>query len=103
MSGKYVAYNTSGYPVTIEREDGFDFHGGYFAVAWRFAEGETMQVKAWRGEELLGSESLTLSSMGPFWFDADYRDITRLEIATDHYWQFVADDLTFRLNEAPTD
>ena len=103
MSGKYVAYNTSGYPVTIEHEDGFDFSGGYFAVAWRSAEEETLQIRAWRGEELLGSESLTLSSMGPFWFDADYRDITRLEIATDHYWQFVADDLTFRVNEPPTE
>ncbi|MEX2202246.1 MAG: hypothetical protein WD711_12675, partial [Dongiaceae bacterium] len=97
MSGHYVAYNTSGYPVTIERDDGFDFRGGYFAVAWRSAEGETLQIRAWRGDELLGSETLLLSAMGPFWFDADYRDITRLEIATDHYWQFVADDLTFGL------
>jgi hypothetical protein len=101
MSGKYVAYNTSGYPVTIELEDGFDFRGGYFAVAWRSAEGETLQIRAWRGEELLGSESLPLSAMGPFWFDADYRDITRLEIATAHYWQFVTDDLTFGLKTAP--
>jgi hypothetical protein len=101
MSGRFVSYNTSGYPVTIARDDGFDFRGGYFGVAWRSAEGETLRIHAWRGDTLIGSEALSLSSLGPVWFDADYRDITRLELLTDHYWQFVADDLSFGLREPP--
>lgn len=94
MSGKYVGYNTSGQPVTISKEEGFDFYGGYFGVAWRnSAEGETLEVKAWRGEELIGEEEFELSALGPFYFDADYRNITKLELKTRHYWQFVTDDI----------
>jgi len=102
ISGHYVGYNTSGYPVTIALDEGFDFRGGYFTIAWGAAEGETLQVRAWRGDRLVGSESLPLSSLGPVWFDADYRDITRLELSTDHYWQFVTDDLSFGLRSTPT-
>lgn len=94
VSGKYIAYNTSGYPVSIVHPDGFDFIGGYFGVAWLTeAEGETLEVRAWRGDALVGGEELELSALGPVWFDADYRGITRLELATRHYWQFVTDDL----------
>jgi hypothetical protein len=100
MSGSYVIYNSSGYPVTLEHESGFDFYGGYFGVAWLAAEGETLQVKAWRDAELVGSEEFELSSLGPFWFDADYRNITRLELSTRHYWQFVADDLFIGIDSA---
>lgn len=99
MSGRYVGYNTSGYPVVIRHPDGFNFHGGYFGVAWARAEGETLHIRAWREDELVGSESYTLSALGPFWFDADYRNITRLELETEHYWQFVTDDLVFSKNK----
>ncbi|WP_439107458.1 hypothetical protein [Congregibacter sp.] len=100
MSGSMVAYNSSGHPVTItavQPGDSFDFVGGYFSVAWYNAEGETLQVKAWRGDELVAEEALTLSHMTPIYFRADYQDITRLEFETEHYWQFVVDDLQFRL------
>jgi len=57
MSGKYIAYNTSGYPVTISKDEGFDFYGGYFSVAFlRSAEGEILEVSAWRGKELIAEE-----------------------------------------------
>lgn len=98
ISGHYVAYNTSGYPVTISHENGFNFYGGYFGVAWRIAESETLQVRAWRGSELVGSEDYELSALGPFWFAADYQNITRLELSTKHYWQFVTDDLSLGLD-----
>lgn len=99
MSGRYVGYNTSGYPVTISHPDGFNFHGGYFGVAWMTAEGETLHIRAWRDDQLIGSESYTLSALGSFWFDADYRNITRLELSTEHYWQFVTDDLVLSVNK----
>lgn len=95
ISGRYVAYNSSGYPVTIWREEAFDFHGAYFGVAWPVAEGETLEVKAWRDDMLIGQEELELSAFGPFWFDAAYYGITKLELSTRHYWQFVTDDMAF--------
>lgn len=94
MSGKYVGYNTSGQPVTIYKSGGFDFYGGYFGVAWRnSAEGEILEVRAWHGDELVDEQEFELSALGPFYFDADYRDITKLELKTKHYWQFVVDDI----------
>lgn len=99
VSGRYLAYNTSGHPTYIEREGGFDFVGAYFGVAWLRAEGEYLDIRAWRGNELVGEDSFQLSALGPVWFEADYRNITRLEIATRHYWQFVIDNPVFRLPE----
>jgi hypothetical protein len=93
MSGEYVAYNGSGHPAVIESAASFDFAGGYFSVAWSDAEGETLRLLAWRGEELVHQDELALSAMGPVYFAADYRDITRLELSTEHFWQFVGDDL----------
>lgn len=96
ISGEYVAYNGSGLPASIEGEQPFDFVGGYFSVAWADAEGETLHIKAWRDGQLQHSDSLELSAVGPVYFAADYRDITRIEFSTEHYWQVVADDLVFR-------
>lgn len=96
VSGEYVAYNTSGYPVFIEKDEGFDFYGAYFTAAWlNNAQGETLKVEAWRGGELIAEDSFKLSALGPFWLDADYRNITRLVLSTEHYWQFVVDDMKF--------
>ncbi|MFT4768440.1 MAG: hypothetical protein ACI8RN_001577 [Glaciecola sp.] len=100
MSGSMVAYNSSGHPVTIRAlapGSYFDFVGGYFSVAWHNAEGETLHIKAWRGDELVAQDKLTLSHLTPTYFQADYQDITRLQFETEHYWQFVVDDLRFRL------
>jgi len=94
VSGEFVGYNSSGHPVTVSSENGFDFYGGYFSVAWlNNGEGETLEVRAWRGEELVVEEEYILSAIGPFWLDADYRHITKLELSTKHYWQFVVDDI----------
>ena len=100
MSGSMVAYNSSGHPVTISAlapGDYFDFVGGYFSVAWHNAEGETLHVKAWRGEELVAQDTVTLSHLTPTYLQAEYRDISKLQFETEHYWQFVVDDLRFRL------
>jgi hypothetical protein len=99
QSGYHVAYNSSGHPARIYHDAPFDFVGGFFAVAWARANGETLHLRAWRGDELVNSDTIVLSNLGSVWFDADYRGITRLDLHTERYWQFVSDDLTFRLNE----
>lgn len=95
MSGEFVAYNGSGHPAAIFSDRPFTFEGGYFAGASFEAEGETLSIKAWRGDTLAYEEQFSLSALGPVHFVADYRDITRIDFETAHYWQFVCDDLTF--------
>lgn len=102
MSGHYIAYNSSGHPARIYHEAPFDFAGGYFGVAWARANGETLRLRGWRGETLVYEDEIELSYLGPVWFDADYRGITRLDLETAHYWQYVSDDLVFRLPQAPS-
>jgi hypothetical protein len=92
-SGDYVAYNGSGHPVSISSAEPFDFLGASFALAWLRAEGETLRIRAWRGGELLHEDQVALSAMGPVYFAAGYRGIDRLELSTEHYWQFVTDDM----------
>lgn len=103
VSGHAVAYNSSGHPVTISAPDGgsFDFEGGYFSVAWPAAEGEVLEITAWRNGEVVAETDLPLSHLGPVWLDADLRSIDRLQLITRHYWQFVVDDLVVRLDAPP--
>ncbi len=98
VSGDYVAYNSSGHPARISHEKGFDFAGGSFGVAWKRANGEKLHLRGWRGDKLVYEDEIALSNLGPVWFEADYRNITRLDLATEHYWQFVTDDMKIRLN-----
>ncbi|GGZ86307.1 hypothetical protein GCM10007161_17640 [Ignatzschineria indica] len=94
IDGSYVGYNTSGYPVTIELEEGFDFYGAYFSVAWlSSAEGETLSVEVWRGDQHVTKEEFTLSALGPFWLDAKWANVTKIVLSTKHYWQFVVDHI----------
>jgi hypothetical protein len=94
-SGEFVAYNSSGHPVRITRDHPFDFIGGYFGSAWLRAEGETLIVRGWRGDILAYDEEISLSALGPVYFSANFEGVTRLEFETEHYWQFVADDMQF--------
>lgn len=95
VSGNYVGYNSSGHPARIWRDDPFSFTGGHFGVAWQRAHGETLHLRGYRRGELVYEDSITLSYLGPVWFQADYNNIDRLDLATEHYWQFVSDDLKF--------
>jgi hypothetical protein len=103
-SGKMVGYNSSGHPVTITPDVGderFDFVGAYFLAAWPSAHGEQLLVQAWRDGELVGQEEISLSYLGPVWFQADYHRIDRLTLSSAHYWQFVTEDMAFRVARAP--
>lgn len=99
ISPHAVAYNSSGHPVTISALPGqyFDFVGGYFSVAWEKAQGEELLLKAYRDGQEVASHVLSLSYLGAVYLDADLRSIDRLDLTTRHYWQMVADDLSFRL------
>ncbi len=95
ISGEFVGYNSSGHPAEIFSDTPFDFLGGYFGAAWRRAHGEELQVTGWRGDSLVYRDRIKLSVLGPVYFSAQYRGVTRIEFATEHYWQFVAEDLSF--------
>jgi len=103
MSGHAVGYNSSGHPVTVASAvpgSNFDFVGAFFATAWEEAEGDILEIRAWRGSKLVAEDSLQLSYLGPSWFQADYRGIDRLELMSRHYWQFTTEDMEFRLPPA---
>jgi len=101
-SGHAMGYNSSGHPVTITAPKGqlFDFIGGYFTVAWPKANGEILELEAFRGDERVSQHELKLSHLGPTWLDADLRSIDKLTLSTRHYWQFATDDLQFRVSNA---
>lgn len=99
MSGEFIAYNSSGHPGQVSSDKPFDFTGAYFGVGWDDAEGETLILTAWRGNEPAYQDQMTLSANGPVYFAADYRRITRLEIRTQHYWQAAIDDFAYRTGQ----
>ncbi|MEM1114011.1 MAG: hypothetical protein AAGI11_19000 [Pseudomonadota bacterium] len=103
INGHAVGYNSSGHPVTVSARAGevFDFVGAYFSVAWPQAAGETLEIVAWRGGERLSRKLITLSWIGPIYLDADLRGIDKLTLTASHYWQFVVDEMRFRLAQAP--
>ncbi|TPL40178.1 hypothetical protein [Mesorhizobium sp. B2-4-6] len=95
-SGEFIAYNSSGHPGQVFSDKPFDFTGAYFGVGWNDAEGETLVLKAWRGDQPAYEDQLVLSASGPVYFAADYTRITRLEIRTQHSWQAAMDDFAYR-------
>lgn len=95
QSGEYLSYSSSGHPVIISSDSPFDFVGGYFGIAWPNAEGETIRARAYRGETVVSEDAFRGSAYGAVYFAANYRDITSVEFTTDHYWQFVVDDMEF--------
>lgn len=96
MSGEFIAYNSSGHPAQVSSDEPFDFDGAYFGAGWNDAEGETLLLTAWRGDERAYEDRVELSSSRPVYFAAGFRRITRLEIRTQHYWQAAIDDFTYR-------
>jgi hypothetical protein len=98
LSGEFLAYNGSGHPAAISRDKPFDFLGGYFGISTLRAEGETLLITGWKGDEEVYHESMALSALGPIYLAADFRGVTRVDFRTAHFWQFTSDNLSFRLN-----
>lgn len=97
IGGSHVAYNGSGHPASISRSKIFNFKGGYFGAAWFHTEGEILKICGWHAEELTYSHDMPLSALGPTYFDADYKNVTKVTFATENYWQFVTGRLEFIL------
>jgi hypothetical protein len=95
-SGEYFAYTSSGHPATLSSPKTFDFVGAYVGVAWGGGDEHDVLVRAWRNESEVYHDRFRATSFGPIYFDADYRSITRLEFASEGYWQIMMDDLAVR-------
>lgn len=101
VSAEYFAYNSSGHPATIASSRAFDLAGVYLGVAWPRAEPHGIEIRAWRDTRLVYADVVTARTAGPIHFDADYRDVTRVDVRSRAYWQVVIDDLEFRTDEDP--
>ena len=96
ISGEYIIYNSSGYPAFIWDDEPFDFVGSYVGLAWPRGEEQPVQIKVWRGEALVHQERLTLSVNSPVYYDADFHQITKIEIGHGNYERVVLDDFSIR-------
>ncbi|WP_421759896.1 hypothetical protein [Devosia sp.] len=92
-SGDFVAYGGSGHPAFIANDLPFTFEGGYFGVGWTSAEGETLNIRAYRSDQLAYIDHIHLSALTPIYYAPNISGVTRVEFSTAHYWQFVCDDL----------
>lgn len=94
VSGAYSAYNSSGHPATLSSDRPFDFRGAFVSVAWPAAMDAPVRITAYRKGDVVAEDAFLASILRPVWFDANWRDIDRLVISHDRYWQVVVDDLT---------
>lgn len=95
-SGNHVIYLSSGHPAEITAPTAIDFQSVHITVAWRNAEGETLRVEMWRGDEKIVDDIVELSMLAPVLYAPNVRDITRIALTTTHHWQAVFDDLRIR-------
>ena len=96
VSSEYMAYNSSGHPATVFSDEPFDFVGTYIGVAWPNAEKHEIVVQGLRKDELVYEDKFKGSTAGAVYFDADYRNVTRIVFASEANWQLVIDDAEFR-------
>lgn len=96
-SSEYIGYNSSGHPAVVSSDEPFDFVGTHLGVAWPDGELFDIVIQGFRGDEVVYEDRVRASTEGALYIDADYRSITRMEISSEGSWQFVADDMHFRL------
>jgi hypothetical protein len=97
ISGRMVTYNGSGHPAEVLHENGFDLLGCHLTLGWIRAEGELAVIEAFQGDVLVAVDRVELSALGPVWYEPRFRNVTRVRFATEHYWQFIMDDLVVRV------
>lgn len=96
ISSEYMAYNSSGHPAEVWSDQPFNFKGVYLSVAWRKAKLKKIVIKAWQGNELVYEDTLNASNAGAIYFDADYKNITKISFSTETYWQIIMDDFSYQ-------
>jgi hypothetical protein len=69
----------------------------YVSVAWPKAEAGFIEIKGWRDDEIVYRDRLKATTSGPIKLEAGYRDVTRVEFSTQHYWQVLLDDLAISI------
>lgn len=97
VSGDFVAYNSSGVPATISREEPFDFRGVYVTAAW--PRGETdgiVTVQGWRKGEVIYEDTFKLWNAGGVHFQADYSQVDKVTFSHSVYERIVIDNLSYR-------
>lgn len=99
-SAEFAAYNSSGHPATVSSDQPFDLVGGYVGVVWPEAEKSDIIVRAWRADRLVHEDRFRASIAGAVFFSADYHDVTRVEFASETFWQIAVDDLQFRVTDS---
>ena len=92
-SGFNIAYTSSGHPVEIYHEDGFDFLSANLSVAWPDGEGEQVVFEYYRGDQLVATDNIGLSVYGPISYQPMMENITFIKITPLHYWQVIFDDV----------
>lgn len=92
-SGVFIAYTSSGHPAEITSDTPFGIKSMQITASWGRAEGETVVVEMWRGDEKLVSDEMVVTSLGPVEYAPDISGITRMRIHSVHYWQLVLDDV----------
>ena len=96
VSAEYVAYNSSGHPAAIWSKRPFDLASAHITAAFPNAEKHPVLIKAWRDSELVYSDRVYVRTAGPIHFVADYGNVTRVEFATETFWQVAIDDVRYR-------
>ena len=96
VSGEFIAYNSSGLPASIWRDEPFDFVGTNISVAWPYGEADYVTVKAWRKGKLAYQDVFLTSNAGASYFAADYLQVNRIEFSHGNYERIVLDDLLIR-------
>ena len=97
ISGRMVTYNGSGHPAEVSHPNGFDLLGCHLTLGWIRAEGEVAVIEAYQGEVRVAVDRVELSALGPVWYEPRFRNVTRVRFGTEHYWQFIMDDLVVRV------
>ncbi len=96
ISSEYMTYNSSGHLGVVWSETPFDFVGTYVGVAWPQAEKHDVIFRGMRDGKIIYEDKIKAYTEGAVYFDADYRNIDRLEIGSAANWQVVLDDTEFR-------
>lgn len=76
VSEDYTAFNAFANPAEVSRNELFTFNGAYLTAAWN--TGLNISVYGYQNTSSLYSQTVTVNTTGPTWFDFNYVGINRL-------------------------